>query len=523
MDKKGLRLSGYKITGDEHFMRALYPIPHELDIQMEDLYHLALKGRQSAVKKFIRLIEKYPKVPALKNFLSVLYSNMGKMEKSYEVNHWIIAEHPEYLFGKLNMAAEFYFKEEFDKIPEVLGERMELKSLYPKRDTFHVIEASGFFKIATLYFCAIGALEQAEIRLDVLKEIVPDSEELKTAEESFDKAKARIAFAKAQEEAIEVTVSKTILTNVENPPEFIHKEIELLYENDFSIGNDIITKILELPRQSLILDLNKVLKDSIIRYHHFKTKADNEGFSDKNFSFVIHALLLLSEIEAAGSLENIFEVLRQEEDLIELFIGDILTEYMWLVFYKTAASNLDACKKFMFEPGIYSFCKSSVSEMANQIVLHQSERRDEIVEWYRDIFRFFLNSSSNNNVIDSNLLGMLVNDVLDFKGVELMPEIEKLYEEEIVDLFACGDIDAVRKHLNEDDSEDYKRDIVSIFNIYEEINSWGNSDNTDDYNQDENTDPPGDIKPANTGKKPGRNDPCPCGSGKKYKKCCMNK
>ena len=21
-------------------------------------------------------------------------------------------------------------------------------------------------------------------------------------------------------------------------------------------------------------------------------------------------------------------------------------------------------------------------------------------------------------------------------------------------------------------------------------------------------------------KKPGRNDPCPCGSGKKYKKCC---
>jgi uncharacterized protein YecA (UPF0149 family) len=24
-------------------------------------------------------------------------------------------------------------------------------------------------------------------------------------------------------------------------------------------------------------------------------------------------------------------------------------------------------------------------------------------------------------------------------------------------------------------------------------------------------------------KKVGRNDPCPCGSGKKYKHCCMNK
>ncbi len=27
-------------------------------------------------------------------------------------------------------------------------------------------------------------------------------------------------------------------------------------------------------------------------------------------------------------------------------------------------------------------------------------------------------------------------------------------------------------------------------------------------------------KPVRTGAKVGRNDPCPCGSGKKYKKCC---
>ena len=27
----------------------------------------------------------------------------------------------------------------------------------------------------------------------------------------------------------------------------------------------------------------------------------------------------------------------------------------------------------------------------------------------------------------------------------------------------------------------------------------------------------------NERRKVGRNDPCPCGSGKKYKKCCLNK
>ena len=30
----------------------------------------------------------------------------------------------------------------------------------------------------------------------------------------------------------------------------------------------------------------------------------------------------------------------------------------------------------------------------------------------------------------------------------------------------------------------------------------------------------GTVKPIIKDKEPGRNDPCPCGSGKKYKKCC---
>ena len=44
----------------------------------------------------------------------------------------------------------------------------------------------------------------------------------------------------------------------------------------------------------------------------------------------------------------------------------------------------------------------------------------------------------------------------------------------------------------------------------------------DDYNQ-ENFSPVKAITSEDNNIKIGRNDPCPCGSGKKYKKCCMNK
>jgi preprotein translocase subunit SecA len=35
--------------------------------------------------------------------------------------------------------------------------------------------------------------------------------------------------------------------------------------------------------------------------------------------------------------------------------------------------------------------------------------------------------------------------------------------------------------------------------------------------------PDAPVEQAKAGKEPGRNDPCPCGSGKKYKKCCGRK
>jgi preprotein translocase subunit SecA len=40
---------------------------------------------------------------------------------------------------------------------------------------------------------------------------------------------------------------------------------------------------------------------------------------------------------------------------------------------------------------------------------------------------------------------------------------------------------------------------------------------SDDYQDEE------DDEPEPPPKKVGRNDPCPCGSGKKFKKCCLHK
>jgi len=53
----------------------------------------------------------------------------------------------------------------------------------------------------------------------------------------------------------------------------------------------------------------------------------------------------------------------------------------------------------------------------------------------------------------------------------------------------------------------------------QDIDVWSDDDLDEDYWEPME----GADQIIHASPKVGRNDPCPCGSGKKYKKCCLNK
>ena len=116
---------------------------------------------------------------------------------------------------------------------------------------------------------------------------------------------------------------------------------------------------------------------------------------------------------------------------------------------------------------------------------------------------------------------LLICNVIDISGVELLPDIQKLFEEGLVAVGVCGDWEEVRNAMHMPTKHSYKRELLSISDRYEEITStWAG------YTEEPFINPNYDIdfnQPKRTEPKVGRNDPCPCGSGKKYKKCCLNK
>lgn len=97
-----------------------------------------------------------------------------------------------------------------------------------------------------------------------------------------------------------------------------------------------------------------------------------------------------------------------------------------------------------------------------------------------------------------------------------MPGIKKLFDLGYVGTGICGSYNEVERDMYGPERDYYTKELLNIYDRYNQIiNTWAGYKD-DDYNKENTKD-----EPCRTDPKIGRNDPCPCGSGKKYKKCCL--
>ena len=157
-----------------------------------------------------------------------------------------------------------------------MGDLMEIHDLYPERKVFHVSEVMAFNKLAVAYFSAVGNLEAAESRFEMMEKIDAEHPDTAQAERHLLPARFKAGAEKLKEEkktrrkVKTRTYDKSIQTSKE--PEFNHPEIQKLYKNGMRIDHQIIKEILGLPRASLIDDLETILEDVVRRYEYFEKR-----------------------------------------------------------------------------------------------------------------------------------------------------------------------------------------------------------------------------------------------------------
>lgn len=538
MEQDHLRIINYKVSGDNTLLDKLNHITPEVRRIIEEIHPDVEKGRKYLIKKLNKLCLKYPRVPVFKNLLSTVYQQNDNMKQAYAVNQWLVKEHPDYLFGKLNLAAELLLTDEAEKVPSILGETMEIGQLYPSRTEFHLEEVSGFNLISVQYFLAMDKIEEAEQRVKIMEDITPDHPKTLYAQQSlqewfFTKASARKEEERHLRKSVVLKDERSHLQTTRSPQFHFPKEIAWLYQNDLNIEPEKIEILLKLDPDKLTEDLEKMLEDAIVRFDNFMK---NEDQSPEKLAFPEHALLLLSALESEGSLAGVLQLLKQDQDFIDLWFEGFVFDILENALFHCGKNQTKLLFEFLKLPNVQGLNKSIVGEALVKIIINSEEKRAVFIEEYRQVLVNYIENAADENYVDTEAIGSVVADLMDLGYEELLPEIKQLFDLEIIGYWICGDYEEVAteivKEPGEEDLEFIKTDIFEKYREFreseeEEVNSFQEEDNY--YNElyhrelmDQSLFEEEYIEPILKEKKIGRNDPCPCGSGKKYKKCCMD-
>lgn len=534
---------------------------------IDKMHAETLRGTPRVIRRLKSLIERYPNVLQFKNYLTVAYNAAGNVDKAFAYNQQIVKEHPDYLFAKTNLASQYLESDQAEKVPEILGEELTLPALYPERKIFHTSEFLNFYWIVGRYYAAVEELDKAEEALEMMQQIDHKHEitiqfskrlllkRMKVGMKNLMEKKAKLRPYTSKEYNKEVQTDKA--------PTFYHQEIEALYQHDLDIPSTVLDSILALPRETLIKDLELVLKDGLYRYEYYRKKVEQEEWDDEHMSFMLHALFLLTELKATESLPVVWEILEQGSVLLDFWFSDYLTEYFFEALYQLSEQKLEVLSPMLLAPEIYEFSRILISKVASNIVLHQPERREEVIAWYREMFNYFLAHQEDDKMLSMCVLGFMVSNILKFRGMELLPDLEKIHEANLVDTMICGDYQKVKEELRAPAyPESFERYILTD-NLLDRYEIYGKGkvkekipipmadvyppeksdfkmpeipdfllktlkglEEEEEENQIVEKPQRKSIAPTTSYRKPkkvSRNAPCPCGSNKKYKHCCGKK
>ena len=101
---KTVQIVEYEITSEPIEDPRYIRLPDQVKDTIERLHHEFQRHPDRAIPELVALVNKYPHLPMLYNYLSVAYSRAGKREKAEEIVRENYQLNPDYLFARLNYA-----------------------------------------------------------------------------------------------------------------------------------------------------------------------------------------------------------------------------------------------------------------------------------------------------------------------------------------------------------------------------------------------------------------------------------
>ncbi len=226
---------------------------------------------------------------------------------------------------------------------------------------------------------------------------------------------------------------------------------------------------------------------------------DGLNFADSDADEVwgpLHAWRALAQMKDVEAVDALLAQLHLVEDNDD----DWMASDFPLVFSKIGHQAIQALAVYIADPGKPLFARICAMECVGKIGEADPPARNRCVE----VLTSNLRNHDNQN---PSLNAFLILYLTDLHAVESINEIRQSYLSNKVDLTVLGDLEDAEIGLGLR-SERLTPRRKGFFPL--------------DFEMPTDTQEPDyDLPFVNHSRKPGRNEPCPCGSGKKYKKCCL--
>ncbi len=239
-----------------------------------------------------------------------------------------------------------------------------------------------------------------------------------------------------------------------------------------------------------------------------KRAADNpeQVGADPDYMAHIYAMFLLSQFREKRAYEPIVQFFSQPGELPFDLAGDVVTEDLDSMLASVSCGDDTLIKTLIENPQANDYVRGAALRSLVALVLAGDLTRDSVIEYFMSLFREKLPKEP------SHAWDCLVSCTMDLYPEELYEDVVRSFQDGLVDTFFVkpqhvrGAMDQGKERTLARSRE--FRSYRLVEDTIGEMERWACFR------------PKTDEDTKKRKHKIGRNLPCPCGSGKKYKKCC---
>ena len=271
----------------------------------------------------------------------------------------------------------------------------------------------------------------------------------------------------------------------------------------------------EARPEEITPELLRILEETVDR----AAQLDAEG----DYMAHLYAMFLLAQFRETRAYPLVVRFASLPGDLVDSLCGDFITEDLGQVLASVCGGELAGIQSLIENEATDQWVRGAALSSLVTLVAVGQKSRDEIVGYFARLFRGKL-VRKWSHVWDS-----LVSYSSDLYPEELLDDIKRAYKDGLVDPGYIG-FDHVKRDLAVGKDRILARLADNLHRRLVEDTvaemGWWACFREDRAKNTAHALPNSKLNPAVSSQirraptKTGRNEPCPCGSGKKYKKCC---